>query len=327
MENKISVIVPVYNTEDYLEKCIRSIMNQTYKNLEIITINDGSTDNSLSILENLKKEDDRIIIINQENMGVSKARNKGLDYATGEFIGFVDSDDFLEEDMYDIMIKHLIEENADLCRIKAFIYNREGGIEEISNDRKIYTYNNELEIMNVYLQNELKIAVWDKLFRKSAVENIRFDSSLFNEDAAYVWEACLNSRKVVMDTKQLYHHIKRSNNSLTSAPFSESNLTLYHYCKENLEKLMDEYENREQQAYLFYFNGLFHLLKVYKRDWDSNNLLNLYKEEIIEIINELKSIIKNHNEYINKFDLIHSKDIIEILENRLNIWLVKKWGC
>ena len=85
MENKISVIVPVYNTEDYLEKCIRSIMNQTYKNLEIITINDGSTDNSLSILENLKKEDDRIIIINQENMGVSKARNKGLDYATGEF--------------------------------------------------------------------------------------------------------------------------------------------------------------------------------------------------------------------------------------------------
>ena len=231
----------------------------------------------------------------------------------------VDSDDFLEEDMYDIMIKHLIEENADLCRIKAFIYNREGGIEEISNDRKIYTYNNELEIMNVYLQNELKIAVWDKLFRKSAVENIRFDSSLFNEDAAYVWEACLNSRKVVMDTKQLYHHIKRSNNSLTSAPFSESNLTLYHYCKENLEKLMDEYENREQQAYLFYFNGLFHLLKVYKRDWDSNNLLNLYKEEIIEIINELKSIIKNHNEYINKFDLIHSKDIIEILENRLNI--------
>lgn len=319
MENKISVIVPVYNTEDYLEKCIRSIMNQTYKNLEIITINDGSTDNSLSILENLKKEDDRIIIINQENMGVSKARNKGLDYATGEFIGFVDSDDFLEEDMYDIMIKHLIEENADLCRIKAFIYNREGGIEEISNDRKIYTYNNELEIMNVYLQNELKIAVWDKLFRKSAVENIRFDSSLFNEDAAYVWEACLNSRKVVMDTKQLYHHIKRSNNSLTSAPFSESNLTLYHYCKENFEKLMDEYENREQQAYLFYFNGLFHLLKVYKRDWDSNNLLNLYKEEIIEIINELKSIIKNHSEYINKFDLIHSKDIIEILENRLNI--------
>ena len=82
---------------------------------------------------------------------------------------------------------------------------------------------------------------------------------------------------------------------------------------------MNEYEDKEQQAYLFYFNGLFHLLKVYKRDWDGNNLPNLYKKEITEIINELKSISNNHSEYINKFDLIHSKDIIEILENRLNI--------
>lgn len=319
MNSKISVIVPIYNTEKYLERCIRSIMNQTYKNIEIIAVNDGSTDNSLGILEKLKCEDDRIIIINQENMGVSKARNKGLNCATGDFIGFVDSDDFIEKDMYEIMINHLIEENADLCRIKAFIYNREGGIEEISKERNIYTYNNEVEIMNVYLQNELKIAVWDKLFRKSAVEKIRFDSSLFNEDAAYVWEACLNSRKVVMDTKQLYHHIKRPNNSLTSAPFSEDNLTLYKYSKDNFKKLLNEYEDREQQAYLFYFNGLFHLLKVYKRDWDNNNLPNLYKKEIIEIINELKKIINIHSEYINKFDLIHSKDIIEILENRFNI--------
>lgn len=319
MKNKISVIVPVYNTEDYLERCIRSIMEQTYKNLEIVVVNDGSTDRSLNVLESLRKEDDRIIIINQGNMGVSKARNKGLDYATGEFITFVDSDDFIEKDMYEIMVNHLIEEDADLCRIKAFIYNREGDIEEISKERNIFTYNTELEIMNVYLQNELKIAVWDKMFRKNAVEKIRFDASLFNEDAAYVWEACLNSRKVVMDTKQLYHHIKRPNNSLTSAPFSENNLTLYSYCKENYDKLMNEYEGKEQQAYLFYFNGLFHLLKVYKRDWDNNNLPNLYKKEIKEIIGELKAIINNHSEYINKFDLIHSKDIIEILENRLNI--------
>lgn len=318
MNNKISVIIPVYNTEKYLEKCIRSIMKQSYKNLEIIVINDGSTDNSLNIIESLKAEDDRIVIINQENNGVSKARNKGLDCASGEFIGFVDSDDFLEENMYEIMINHLIEKNADLCRIKAFIYNREGGIEEICKESNVYTYDSETEIMNVYLHNELKIAVWDKLFRKSVVEKIRFDDSLFNEDAAYVWEACLNSKRVIMDTKQLYHHIKRSNNSLTSAPFSEKNLTLYDYCKKNFVKILNEYKNREEQAYLFYFNGLFHLLKVYKRDWDNNNLPKLYKKEILEIISELKSIIDEHNNYINKMDLIHSKDIIEILENRLH---------
>ena len=312
MNKKISVIVPVYNTEDYVEKCIRSIMNQTYTNLEIIIINDGSTDASLSICEELQKEDKRIIIINQDNKGVSKARNVGLDKATGEFVGFVDSDDFLELDMYEIMINHLLKENADLCRIKAFIYNREGGIEEISKERNVFIYNNELEIINAYLKNELKIAVWDKLFRR------KFDYKLFNEDAAYVWEACLNSSKVVMDTKQLYHHIKRATNSLTSCSFSENNLTLYDYCKENFNKLLSESYYKEEQAYLFYFNGLFHLLKVYKRDWDSNNLTNYYKNEILGIIDELNFIVKNKSQYINKFDLIHSKDIIEILTNRLN---------
>lgn len=318
MDKKISVIVPVYNTEDYVERCIRSIMNQTYTNLEIIIVNDGSIDTSLSICEKLQKEDNRIIIVNQDNKGVSKARNVGLDKATGEFVGFVDSDDFLEPDMYEIMINHLIVENADLCRIKAYIYNREGGIEEISKERNVFIYNNELEIMNAYLKNELKIAVWDKLFRRKCIEKLRFDYKLFNEDAAYVWEACLNSRKVVMDTKQLYHHIKRATNSLTSCPFNENNLTLYNYCKKNFNKLLNEYLDKEEQAYLFYFNGLFHLLKVYKRDWDNNNLTNYYKKEILGIIDELNFILKNKSQYINKFDLIHSKDIIEILANRLN---------
>ena len=319
MNGKVSVIVPVYNTEKYVERCIRSIMNQTYKNLEIVVVNDGSTDNSLNILEKLKVEDNRIVIINQENKGVSAARNKGLENATGEFIGFADSDDFLEEDMYEIMANHLIDEKADMCRIKAFIYNREGGIEEISKERNFYVYNTKDEILDAFLQGELKIAVWDKLFRKSIVENIKFDGELFNEDAAYVWEACLNSKKVVMDTKQLYHHIKRPDSSLTSAPFSKNNLTLYYYCKKNFEELLNNPEVNKRQAYLFYFNGLFHLLKVYKRDWDGKNLPNLYKEEIIEVITELKSIIDNHNEYINKNDLIHSRDIVEILKNRLNI--------
>ena len=318
MEKKISVIIPVYNTEDYIEKCIRSIMEQTFKNLEIIIVNDGTTDKSIDICKKLQEEDNRIIIINQENMGVSKARNTGLKNATGDYIGFVDSDDFLEPDMYEIMYNHLENEQADLCRIKAFIYNREGGIEEIAKERNTFIYNNELEIMNAYLKNELKIAVWDKLFRAETVKDLVFDDKLFNEDAAYVWEACLNSKKVVMDTKQLYHHIKRPVNSLTSAPFGEHNLTLFKYSKDNFNKLITERPELEEQAYLFYFNGLFHLLKVYKRDWDNNNLTDLYKEEILNIISELNYIINNYSKYIEKMDLIHSKDIIEILTNRLN---------
>jgi len=318
MNKKISVIIPVYNTENYIEKCIRSIMNQTYKNLEILIVNDGSYDSSIDICKKLQSEDSRIIIINQDNMGVSKARNAGLQSATGEYIGFVDSDDFLEPDMYEVMYNHLEKEQADLCRIKAFIYNRDGRIEEIAKERNTFIYRTELEIMNAYLKNELKIAVWDKLFKTETVKNLKFDDKLFNEDAAYVWETCLNSKKVVMDTKQLYHHIKRPVNSLTSTPFGEHNLTLFKYSKDNFNKLITGRPELEEQAYLFYFNGLFHLLKVYKRDWDNNNLLNLYKEEILNIINELNFIILNYSKYIEKMDLIHSKDIIEILTNRLS---------
>lgn len=316
MENKISVIIPVYNTEDYIEKCLRSIMNQTYKNLEIVVVIDGATDDSLSICKKLQQEDNRIIIYEQENQGVSKARNKGLDLATGDFIGFADSDDFLEPDMYEIMVNHLIKENADLCRIKAFIYNRDGGIEEISKERNTFIYDNKIDIMNVYLQNELKIAVWDKLFRKDKVKNLRFDPDLFNEDAGYVWEACLNSDKVVMDTKQLYHHIKRPNNSLTSAPFGIHSLTLYDYTIKNFNELLKL--GYEKQAYMFYFNGLFHLLKVYKRDWDSNNLPNKFKDKILKYLDELDDITHNHCENIEKMDLIHAKDLIEIMKNRLS---------
>ena len=316
MKNKmITVIIPVYNTEEYVERCIRSIMNQTYKNLEIIIVNDGSTDNSLNICKKLQQEDNRIKIISQKNTGVSNARNIGLDNATGEYIGFADSDDFLESNMYEIMYNHLEKENADLCRIKAFIYNREGGIEEIAKESNVFIYDDHLDIMNAYLKNELKIAVWDKLFRTKIIKQIRFDSELFNEDAAYVWEACLNSKKVVMDTKQFYHHIKRTTNSLTSVAFGKHNLTLFKYSKDNFKKLLDEYP---EQAYLFYFNGLFHLLKVYKRDWDSNILIDFYKEEILQIINELNYIIHNYSKYIQKMDLIYAKDTIEILTNRLN---------
>lgn len=91
--------------------------------------------------------------------------------------------------MYEIMYNHLEKENADLCRIKAFIYNIEGGIEEISKERNVFIYSTELEIMNAYLKNELKIAVWDKLFRTETVKDLVFDDKLFNEDVTYVWEA------------------------------------------------------------------------------------------------------------------------------------------
>ena len=115
----LSVIIPVYNVEPYLEQCLDSVINQTYKNLEIICINDGSTDNSLKILEKYQKKDNRIKLINQKNKGLSEARNAGLDVAKGEYIAFVDSDDYLELNAYEEAMNVVLQEKIS-CGLKKF---------------------------------------------------------------------------------------------------------------------------------------------------------------------------------------------------------------
>lgn len=114
----ISVIIPVYNVEEYLERCVNSVLKQTYNDLEIILVDDGSTDNSGKICDELKNKDDRIIVIHKENQGLSASRNIGIEKATGEYITFVDSDDYILEDMYETLYKNLIRNDADISMCK-----------------------------------------------------------------------------------------------------------------------------------------------------------------------------------------------------------------
>lgn len=114
----ISVIIPIYNVEEYLEKCVNSVLNQTYSDLEIILVDDGSTDNSGKICDELKNKDNRIIVIHQENQGLSAARNAGIAKALGEYIAFVDSDDYIMEDMYETLYKNLEKTDADISICK-----------------------------------------------------------------------------------------------------------------------------------------------------------------------------------------------------------------
>jgi glycosyltransferase involved in cell wall biosynthesis len=116
MKDLISIVIPVYNTAKYLPRCIESIINQTYKNLEIIIVDDSSTDDSGKIADEYSKKDSRIIIIHQENRGISIARNKAIEVATGDFIGFVDSDDYIEIDMYELLLNTIKEYNADIVQ-------------------------------------------------------------------------------------------------------------------------------------------------------------------------------------------------------------------
>ena len=128
MTEKITVIVPVYNVENYLNKCLDSLINQTYKNLEIIVINDGSTDNSGTICQEYAQKDNRIVYIEKENGGLSDARNAGLDRMTGSYVTFVDSDDWIEQDYVEVLYNKLTEHQADVSVGNYYSYNEDEGM-------------------------------------------------------------------------------------------------------------------------------------------------------------------------------------------------------
>ena len=126
MENNlISIIVPIYNSENYIKKCLDSILAQTYSNLEVILIDDGSTDNSYNICKDYQKKDNRIVLLQQKNAGVSRARNHGLEVAKGEYIGFVDSDDYIEPEMYEILLNSIIESNSKIAICNYYYENED----------------------------------------------------------------------------------------------------------------------------------------------------------------------------------------------------------
>lgn len=200
--NKISVIIPVYNVEKYISRCLNSILNNSYQNLEVICINDGSTDNSLKLLQEYAKKDDRIVLLDQDNGGISVARNAGLDKATGTYISFVDSDDWIHKDFFKIMMDAIGETDIVHCR-----YIRCG---ELISDSEIVNYRNGI----VYTSAQtfvplLKGMCWCMLYKRSVINGIKFPSGVkMCEDKVFTIQALCNAKSVTkLDCKLYYHYI------------------------------------------------------------------------------------------------------------------------
>ena len=210
----VSIIVPVYNKEKYLEKCIESILNQTYRKLELILVNDGSTDKSLKICKNYQKQDNRIKIINfNSNKGVSFARNQGLKAVTGDYIGFVDADDTIRSDMLEMQLNDIVRYGADIVQCGAII----NGKNETLNDR-IQFYQGNQYIMKTLLNNWIITPyVWDKLFDKNLISEIKFNEKFEkNEDQLFVYQAIKNSDKFITNNLPLYNYTYAKKDSLTN---------------------------------------------------------------------------------------------------------------
>ena len=132
----MSIVVPIYNSSRYLVRCINSICKQNYRNLEIILINDGSTDNSLELCKMMASLDSRIKVISQENKGLSETRNKGLENATGDYVCFIDSDNYMEKDMIETLLKNALQNNADVSSVRVHVHTRDGSVRENSTERR-----------------------------------------------------------------------------------------------------------------------------------------------------------------------------------------------
>lgn len=207
---KISVIVPVYNVEKYLNATIESIVNQTYKNLELILIDDGSTDSSPKICDNWAEKDSRIKVIHKTNGGVSSARNAGLNIAAGDYIAFVDGDDYIDPNMYEIMLSHIIQYDADAASCGMVRENENAPDEEWgSADAEIEIVDN-IELLKRVGQASgiLPVSPCNKLFSKSAVGNVRFDTRFkYAEDVLFNYFVSKNINKMVSQNVARYHYV------------------------------------------------------------------------------------------------------------------------
>ena len=307
----ISIIIPVYKVEKYLEKCIESVLKQTYTNLQVILVDDGSPDNCGKICDEYAKKDSRIEVIHKVNGGLSDARNVGIAKAKGKYIGFVESDDYIKEDMYEILINLIKEYDADvsICNLydviegKEYIRNKENGIKE---------YNRIDILKEVLLDKNIQSYAWNKLYKKELFNEIKYPIGKKYEDIGttfYIFEKC---NKVVVTSEPEYYYLKRADslvNNVTESTvldYTEIIIQRYLYTQKNIEELR-KYNNyylaktlitahndiellgsiseKMQEKYKELYNLAFDILKNNKKDIDE-----LFNDEQKKVIKELIKI-------------------------------------
>lgn len=254
MEKLVTVIVPVYNVESYLAKCLDSVVGQTYRNLQIILVNDGTKDNSLEICEKYARDDSRIIIINKQNGGLSSARNKGMEYAEGEYCYFMDSDDYIESDLIEKAVAKMESEAADMVvfGIERFREEDGGVAETFEPEERVYELADPRQrfefIAREYYQCHVAFEVWNKLYRMDIIKKygIQFEDNrvIFSEDVCFLSYYLLHACRIVSMSDKLYHYVIRGS-SLTGIGYKEPKVKQFHLLLNYVYKYAGQYDDGE----------------------------------------------------------------------------------
>ena len=287
MGEKISVIVPVYNVEQYLERCVDSIINQTYTNLEIILVNDGSTDNSGKLCDELAKKDERIRVIHKENGGLSDARNRGIDEAESDLVGFIDSDDYIDSDMYEVLLKNLNNTDADLSMCALYdVYNNTP--EAQVTNKETWELNSEQAIKMVMEAKILSVTAVNKLYRKSLFTDLKFEVGKIAEDAFIMIKLLDKCEKIVATNEKKYYYVHREN-SITTQKFSTKFLNVIEAYEQNSNIILEKYPKLKDVAQTRMNWAYFYVLDRLLLDDNYNDK---------ELENKLISYLKNHRKDI-----------------------------
>lgn len=211
MEDLISIIVPIYNVEKYLKKCVNSILDQTHRNLEVILVDDGSVDNCAKISDDFSKLDSRIIVVHKKNEGLAEARNIGLKIAKGKYIGFIDSDDYIEKNMFEILYNNIIKYNADIsvCNIVEEKENGEIIKVYIKEDIGIQQFNKIEALQKLARDRTITNHACNKLYKRALFESIKYPYRRKMEDMATTYKLFDLANKIVVDSSIGYHYIQR----------------------------------------------------------------------------------------------------------------------
>ena len=285
LDEKVSIIVPVYNVEDYLERCVKSIINQTYRNIEIILVDDGSTDKSGILCDELAKCDGRIQVFHKENGGLSDARNYGIDRAIGEYLLFVDSDDYIHPQMVEALYRAQSQTGADLVTCD---YTRE--LDDISkihiedySSLDVKSFGRDEAMNNVSL-NGIHVMAWNKLYKKKLFENIRYPKGRIHEDEWILHHLLWECEKVAVISEKLYFYTYRDDSII--GQFSIRNIEDGRYAYEDRVQFVAE-KSWDAVKQIVAENTCYYCLTNYEKLLEQEQSV-----EIVELENRLISTIR-----------------------------------
>ena len=303
MNDLISVIIPIYNVEKYVSRCVDSVINQTYKNIEIILVDDGSPDNCPKICDDYATKDNRIKVVHKENGGLSDARNAGMKVAIGEYISFIDSDDYISLDFYETLLNTMIGNNSDIVECSVVKFYEGNHFDEYDDDLKVKNYETEDALAKLIVETSFKQHVWNKLYKANGVLDIPYVVGKLNEDEFWTYQVFGKAKRITRINKTMYHYFQRES-SIMGNVFNLRRLDGLEGKKHRQVYIEENYPQLAQLSKIeFYASCVFAYQSVLKfmtgpDKRKAKAIINKYRKEYNLSISDLKSISGSAKKYM-----------------------------